>query len=69
MTTLAGLVAAGGGLGFVTAGMPEWRDLASRTVQSSLPMAAAWREPALSASDKHFLEVVATLSAEKNTDP
>ncbi|RJT40443.1 LysR family transcriptional regulator [Mesorhizobium waimense] len=66
MTTLAGLVAAGAGLGFVTAGIARvarpgvsYRPVSPRP--PSLPMAAAWREPALSASGRRFLEVVKTL--------
>ena len=71
MTTLAGLVAAGAGLGFVTTGIARaarpgvaYRPVAPRP--PSLPMAAAWREPALSAGGERFLEVVTTLIAEKN---
>lgn len=74
MTTLAGLVAAGAGLGFITAGMARVArpGVAYRPVippPPSLPMAAAWREPTLSASGERFLEVVTTLVAEKNPGP
>ncbi|TIQ38481.1 MAG: LysR family transcriptional regulator [Mesorhizobium sp.] len=64
MTTLAGLVAAGAGLGFVTAGIARaarpgvvYRPVAP--LPPSLPMAAAWREPGLSASGRRFLEMLA----------
>ncbi|RRI07750.1 LysR family transcriptional regulator [Mesorhizobium tamadayense] len=68
MTTLAGLVAAGAGLGFVTAGIarvarPGVTYRPVTPAPPSLPMAAAWREPALSASGRRFLEMVRTLVA------
>ncbi|MER9230588.1 LysR family transcriptional regulator [Mesorhizobium sp. M0622] len=70
MTTLAGLVAAGAGLGFVTAGIARVArpGVAYRPVSPqppSLPMAAAWREPVLAASGRRFLEMVATLVAQR----
>jgi len=72
MTTLAGLVAAGAGLGFVTAGLARvmrpgvaYRAVVPRPPR--LPMAAAWRRPALSASGKLFLNVVATLVARERS--
>ncbi len=63
MTTLAGLVAAGAGMGFVTEGiaMVARPGVVVRPVvpqPPSLPMAAAWREPNLSKSGERFLEVV-----------
>lgn len=69
MTTLAGLVAAGTGMGFVTEGIAlvARPGVAFRPVlpaPPSLPMAAAWREPALSRSGERFLEVVADLVGE-----
>lgn len=68
MTTLAGLVAAGAGLGFVTAGIARAAlpGVAYRPVipsPPSLPMAAAWRVPTLSACGQQFLEMVKTLVA------
>ncbi|SFP62123.1 DNA-binding transcriptional regulator, LysR family [Mesorhizobium sp. NFR06] len=66
MTTLVGLVAAGAGVGFVTAGIARaarpgvvYRQVVPRP--PALPMAAAWREPSLSASGRRFLELVETL--------
>ncbi|NNU48353.1 LysR family transcriptional regulator [Rhizobium sp. WYCCWR 11279] len=69
MTTLVGLVAAGTGLGFVTAGIARAArpGVAYRPVlpePPSLPIAAAWRQPALSASGEHFLEIVRGLVVE-----
>ena len=67
MTTLAGLVAAGVGLGFVTEGISRlvrpgvtFRPVVPEPPR--LPMAAAWRKPALSDAGKRFLEVVAELA-------
>jgi DNA-binding transcriptional LysR family regulator len=67
MTTLAGLVAAGVGVGFVTEGIATAArpGLAFRPVEPqppTLPMAAAWRGPALSKSGELFLEIVAELA-------
>jgi DNA-binding transcriptional LysR family regulator len=64
MTTLAGLVAAGAGLGFVTQGIARVArpGVAYRPVlppPPSLPMATAWREPAMSGTAERFLDVVA----------
>ncbi|WP_027165318.1 LysR family transcriptional regulator [Mesorhizobium sp. WSM3224] len=66
MTTLVGLVAAGAGVGFVTAGIARaarpgvvYRPVVPRP--PALPMAAAWRKPSLSASGRRFLELVETL--------
>jgi DNA-binding transcriptional LysR family regulator len=69
MTTLTGLVAAGTGMGFVTEGiaMVARPGVAFRRVlpaPPSLPMAAAWREPAPSRSGERFLEVVSDLVGE-----
>jgi DNA-binding transcriptional LysR family regulator len=66
MTTLAGLVAAGTGMGFVTTGIaavarPGVAFRPVRPAPPSLPMAAAWREPALCRSGERFLEIVAGL--------
>ncbi|MBP1846044.1 DNA-binding transcriptional LysR family regulator [Rhizobium petrolearium] len=66
MTTLAGLVAAGVGTGFVTAGLSRLPrpGVSYRPVTPtppSLPMAASWLKPALSASGERFLETVAAL--------
>jgi DNA-binding transcriptional LysR family regulator len=66
MTTLTGLAAAGAGIGFVTAGIAEVvrPGVVFRPVQPEpprLPMAAAWREPDLSAVGQRFLDVVAEL--------
>ncbi|MBY5640601.1 LysR family transcriptional regulator [Rhizobium leguminosarum] len=63
MTTLVGLVAAGTGLGFVTSGIAKAArpGVAYRPVlppPPSLPIAAAWRPSALSASGERFLEIV-----------
>lgn len=63
MTTLTGLVAAGAGMGFVTAGIArvDRPGVAFRHVwpdPPSLPMAAAWSGPAPSPTAKRFLEVV-----------
>jgi DNA-binding transcriptional LysR family regulator len=67
MTTLTGLAAAGAGIGFVTAGIAEVvrPGVVFRPVQPEpprLPMAAAWREPDLSAVGQRFLDVMAALS-------
>jgi DNA-binding transcriptional LysR family regulator len=69
MTTLTGLVAAGTGMGLVTEGiaMVARPGVAFRPVlpaPPSLPMAAAWREPALSRSGERFLEIVSDLVGE-----
>ncbi|MBX4957306.1 LysR family transcriptional regulator [Rhizobium lentis] len=66
MTTLVGLVAAGTGLGFVTSsiGRATRPGVAYRPVlppPPSLPIAAAWHPPTLSASGERFLEVVRVL--------
>jgi DNA-binding transcriptional LysR family regulator len=63
VTTLTGLVAAGTGLGFVSegianAGRPGVIFRPTRPAAPSLPMAAAWRPPAPSASARRFLEIV-----------
>jgi DNA-binding transcriptional LysR family regulator len=68
VTTLTGLVAAGTGLGFVTegiahAGRPGVVFRPVRPAAPSLPMAAAWRPPVLSASGERFLEIVRTVTA------
>lgn len=70
MTTLVGLVAAGTGLGFVTEGIarvarPGVTFRPITPLPPSLPLAAAWREPALSASGKRFLDVVANDARKK----
>ena len=67
MTTLAGLVAAGVGVGFVTEGIATAvrPGLVFRPVEPEppkLPLAAAWRGPALSKSGELFLEIVAELA-------
>ena len=72
MTTLTGLVAAGAGMGFVTEGIATVArpGVAFRPVvpePPSLPMAAAWSEPALSISGVRFLDVVADLVGEENS--
>ena len=64
MTTLAGLVAAGAGLGFVTEGIARVArpGVAYRPVMPAppvLPIAVAWREPAMSSTAERFLKVVA----------
>lgn len=66
-TTLCGLVAAGAGLGFVPegiahAGRPGVVFRSVRPAAPSLPMAAAWRSPSLSASGERFLEIVRTVT-------
>jgi DNA-binding transcriptional LysR family regulator len=66
MTTLTGLVAAGAGMGFVTEGIAAVArpGVVFRRVipqAPALPMAAAWREPALSATAEAFLDVVGKL--------
>lgn len=63
MTTLTGLVAAGVGMGFVTAGIARAArpGVAFRTVSPeppSLPMAAAWRGQTPAATAQRFLSVV-----------
>ncbi|ANF56527.1 LysR family transcriptional regulator [Halotalea alkalilenta] len=63
MTTLVGLVAAGAGLGFVTAGIaaiPRPGVVFRETTPPppTLPLAAAWREPSLIPSAKRFLALV-----------
>lgn len=66
MTTLAGLVAAGAGVGFVTAGIAA----AGRpgvvflpvAGAPELPVAAAWRPPAPTAPAQRFLDVVTARS-------
>ena len=62
MTTLAGLVAAGAGVGFVTAGIAAagrpgvtFRQVAGTP---AIRIAAAWRPPALSATASRFLDVL-----------
>ncbi|MBZ9668755.1 LysR family substrate-binding domain-containing protein [Mesorhizobium sp. ES1-3] len=67
MTTLTGLVVAGAGLGFVTAGIAKVArpGVTFRPVvpdPPSLPLAAAWRGPALPASDQLFLDIVTEFS-------
>lgn len=64
MTTLTGLVAAGAGLGLVTAGIatvvrPGVVFRPVRPTPPSLPVAAAWHGPRLSHVGQRFLEVVA----------
>ncbi|WJR66734.1 LysR family transcriptional regulator [Neorhizobium sp. CSC1952] len=66
MTTLVGLVAAGVGMGFVTAGLSHHPrpGVSYRSVTPtppSLPMAASWLKPELPASGQRFLETVAAL--------
>lgn len=66
MTTLVGLVAAGVGMGFVTAGLSRHPrpGVSYRPVTPtppSLPMAASWLKPELPASGQRFLETVSTL--------
>lgn len=63
MTTLAGLVAAGVGLGFVTEGIARSgrAGVVFRRVEPglpALPLAAAWRDAALSTTARRFLDVV-----------
>jgi DNA-binding transcriptional LysR family regulator len=72
MTTLIGLVSAGAGMGFVTRGLARVArpGIAFRPVTPkppSLPLAAAWREPALCATGKRFLNVVERLTAKSTT--
>jgi len=69
MMTLTGLVAAGAGMGFVTEGIAAvgrpgvaFRHVVPRP--PALPMAAAWREPAVSATGRRFLDVVSQLLGE-----
>jgi DNA-binding transcriptional LysR family regulator len=69
MTTLVGLVSAGAGLGFVTAGIarigrPGVVFRALRPAAPRLPMAAAWHGPALTACGQQFLAVVDALYRE-----
>jgi DNA-binding transcriptional LysR family regulator len=63
MTTLIGLVAAGAGMGFVTAGIARAArpGVAFRPVSPeppSLPMAAAWRASSPVPAAEHFIDVV-----------
>lgn len=67
MTTLAGLVAAGAGIGFVTSGIatvarPGVVFRPVRPAPPCLPMAAAWRGPDLSSTGARFLDLVADLA-------
>ncbi|CDN53980.1 HTH-type transcriptional regulator AlsR [Neorhizobium galegae bv. officinalis bv. officinalis str. HAMBI 1141] len=67
MTTLAGLVAAGVGMGFVTGGLSRLPrpGVVFRPVTPtppSLPMAASWLKPQLSAIGQRFLETVSALA-------
>jgi DNA-binding transcriptional LysR family regulator len=68
MTTLSGLVAAGTGVGFVTRGLSRQPrpGVCYRPVTPtppSLPMAASWMKPELSATGRRFLDEVLTLYA------
>lgn len=63
MTTLAGLVAAGVGIGFVTEGIARSgrSDVLFRPVTPEppvLPLAAAWLGPRPNAAGQHFLEMI-----------
>jgi DNA-binding transcriptional LysR family regulator len=66
VTTLAGLVAAGAGIGFVTRGVARstrpgvvFHDVAGAP---SVPMAAAWMPPEPLPTSRQFLDVVATIA-------
>lgn len=64
MTTLTGLVSAGAGLGFVTEGIAAvgWPGVVFRSVTPeppALPMAAAWRQGAMTSTTKQFLQMIA----------
>jgi DNA-binding transcriptional LysR family regulator len=66
MTTLSGLVAAGTGVGFVTRGLSRQPrpGVCYRPVTPtppSLPMAASWMKPELSATGRRFLDEVLAL--------
>ncbi|SFB39347.1 DNA-binding transcriptional regulator, LysR family [Rhizobium sp. NFR07] len=68
MTTLSGLVAAGTGIGFVTRGLSRQPrpGVCYRPVTPtppSLPMAASWLKPDLSATGRRFLDEVLALYA------
>ncbi|MFC8526084.1 LysR family transcriptional regulator [Nocardia sp. NPDC057227] len=62
MTTLAGLVAAGAGVGFVTRGIARATrpGVVFRPVREApaVPMAAAWAPPGLSPAGARFLEIL-----------
>lgn len=63
MTTLAGLIAAGVGVGFVTEGIARSgrAGVVFRPVEPAppaLPLAAAWRGTAMSVTARRFLDVV-----------
>jgi DNA-binding transcriptional LysR family regulator len=67
MTTLAGLVAAGVGMGFVTEGIATVArpGIAFRPVEPDpprLPMGLAWRAPSLSPAGSRFLDILAELT-------
>lgn len=69
MTTMAGLVAAGAGLGFVTRGLSRQSrpGVIYRPVTPtppSLPMAASWLKPDLAVTGRRFLEEVVALYAD-----
>ncbi|AIC30417.1 LysR family transcriptional regulator protein (plasmid) [Rhizobium etli bv. mimosae str. IE4771] len=66
MTTLVGLVSAGAGMGLVTAGIsrlprPGVAFRPTTPEPPSLPIAASWLKPDLSATGKRFLEIVVAL--------
>lgn len=68
MTTLSGLVAAGTGLGFVTRGLslqprPGVVYRPVTPTPPSLPMAASWMKPDLTATGRRFLDEVLALYA------
>lgn len=68
MTTLSGLVAAGTGIGFVTRGLSRQPrpGVCYRPVTPtppSLPMAASWSKPELTATGRRFLDEVLALYA------
>lgn len=71
MTTLAGLVAAGVGMGFVTSGVAAVGrpGVAFRPVRPAapyLPLAAAWRGPEMTSASATFLDVVAEFKSTPN---
>jgi DNA-binding transcriptional LysR family regulator len=73
MTTLTGLVAAGVGMGFVTAGISRLSrpGLAFRRVRPappSLPIAAAWLKPEPQPSARRFIDIVSALVEQRRAE-
>jgi len=73
MTTLTGLVAAGVGMGFVTAGISRLSrpGLAFRRVTPappSLPIAAAWMKPEPAPSARRFIDIVSALVEQRRAE-